>query len=52
MGISFREKIKQLPIEQQKEIEERSKQLIAEEIKRQQRAGIKYAYEARNTQTF
>lgn len=36
MGISFREKIKQLPIEQQQEIEERSKQLIAEETKRQQ----------------
>lgn len=31
MGISLREKIKQLPIEQQKEISMRSEQLIAEE---------------------
>lgn len=36
MGISLREKIKQLPLSQQKEIEERSQQLIAEERTRQQ----------------
>ncbi len=36
MGISLREKIKQLPLSQQKEIEERSQQLIAEEKTRQQ----------------
>jgi hypothetical protein len=36
MGISLREKIKQLPLHQQKKIEERSKQLIAEEKTRQQ----------------
>jgi|GEM_PF-7002032 hypothetical protein len=36
MGISLREKIKQLPLSQQKEIEERSKELIAEEKTRQQ----------------
>jgi hypothetical protein len=36
MGISLREKIKQLPLHQQKKIEERSEQLIAEEKTRQQ----------------
>jgi hypothetical protein len=36
MGISLREKIKQLPLSQQKEIEERSRELIAEEKTRQQ----------------
>lgn len=44
MGISLRQKIKQLPLEQQQEIEERSKQLIAEEIKRQQRTAITENY--------
>jgi hypothetical protein len=36
MGISLREKIKQLPPEQQKEISLRSQELIAEERTRQQ----------------
>jgi NADH:ubiquinone oxidoreductase subunit E len=36
MGISLREKIKQLPEEQQQQIAERSAELIAEEKKRQQ----------------
>ncbi len=36
MGISLREKIKQLPEEQQQQIKERSAELIAEENKRQQ----------------
>ncbi len=36
MGISLREKIKQLPLSQQQKIKERSQELIAEEKTRQQ----------------
>ncbi len=44
MGTTLREKIKQLPLEQQKEIKERSAELIAEEMTRQQRKTCTQTY--------
>lgn len=51
MGTTLREKIKQLPLEQQKEIKERYAKLIAEEITRQQRKTCTQTYSRADSRT-
>ncbi|WP_407893038.1 hypothetical protein [Scytonema sp. NUACC26] len=51
MGKTLREKIQQLPLEQQKAIKERSAELIAEEMIRQQRKTCTQTYSRADSRT-